>query len=114
MDPLIWLSQFLEARSQQRPDAEMLLYAYRCTNAELDELGEVQSCARPGVATASSVDPFTRLALLVSSAADRRPQHRREGLTRCGRAAPQGCPAAACSLPVSNDGKTLLELTARP
>ena len=41
VDPLIWLSRFLEARSQQRPDSEKPLYAYRCTNAELDELGEV-------------------------------------------------------------------------
>jgi len=47
MDPLIWLSQFLEARSQQRPDAEKPLYAYRCTNAELDELGEMLRTTTP-------------------------------------------------------------------
>lgn len=49
-DPARWLSRFLERRSLERPDPDKPLYAYRCSDDEFRELGDVlRAGTRPPV-----------------------------------------------------------------
>ena len=49
-DPAIWLTRFLQKRDLERPDSATPLYAYRCSDAEFNELADVlRSGTRPPV-----------------------------------------------------------------